>query len=199
MRNRRPGRDPQRGSPRALLGRGNGGLTAQRHVGPHPQRARDLLDGEPTGILKLGVVPEIDDGVGVRAGGAGAGAGAGAYLADGADHEAGGEGPRLRAVDGNACHGDTGLFPYLAPHGVLDRLGRLDEAGEGGVEARGPAGLAAEQHAVAVGAQDGSDDGWVSAREAEVGHGGAGGALGLLVAGVRGIGRGTDALAAGVD
>ena len=62
-----------------------------------------------------------------------------------ADHQRGGERPRLAGVIGDAADADAGFLVRLAPDRVLDRLAGLDEAGEAGVHARREMRLAAEQ------------------------------------------------------
>lgn len=50
----------------------------------------------------------------------------------------------------DAADADPGLLADLAAHGVLDRLARLDEAGEAGIGARREARLPAHEAALAV-------------------------------------------------
>lgn len=97
-------------------------------------------------------------------------------------------------MDDDAAEPHPGFLPHLAAHGLLDGFGRLDEAGQGAVPVGGPALLPAEEHAVAVGRHDGHDDGGVRAREAQVRHALAGGAVGA-----RGGGDGDGAADAGLE
>src|SRR4029079_9304207 len=53
-------------------------------------------------------------------------------------------------VVADAADGDAGLLGRLAADSVFDRLPRFDEAGKAGIHARGEAGLAAEETALAV-------------------------------------------------
>ena len=107
-----------------------------------------------------------------------------------ADHQARRQRPRLVAEVGHVAHGDADLLQHLAAYGVLERLPRLDEAGQGRVAALGPDGLVAQQQAL-VGARRaspwviGHDHRRVGARELPAT---AAGAL-ELVAGVPGLQR----------
>lgn len=65
---------------------------------------------------------------------------------------------------------DAGFFPHFAAHSFLDALGRLAESGERGVPVRRPALLASEQDVAAGRIDDCHDDGWVGAREGQVGN-----------------------------
>lgn len=148
----------------------------------------DLLDREPLGDVELLVV-ELD------------GLAAGDGLADGADHQARGVGPRLGGVDDDAADLDARLLPDLAPDALLEGLARLEEAGEGAVEMGRVARLAAEEDPLAVRGDDGGDHGGVRPGEADVGDTVAGWAVvegdGLLCPlQVRGRAH---ALVAGVD
>jgi len=71
-------------------------------------------------------------------------------------------------MDDDAADVDPGLLPHLAPHGLLDALGGLEEARECAVPERGPPLLAAQQQLRAARGDDGHDDGWVGAREGDV-------------------------------
>lgn len=157
-----------------LVGDGGGRRKAQvallvERAGRLAQGARadaqgllDLGDGEPARVLELRVVLEADGLVGRVA-----------HLRDGPDHQVRGVRPRLRRVDDDARQHHAGLLPDLAAHGVLDRLGGLDEPGQGRVPVRREALLPAQQDAAGVGGEHGHDDGRVGAREREVGDGGA--------------------------
>src|ERR1700733_156131 len=80
-----------------------------------------------------------------------------------AEHHRGRERPGLRGVVAHRAHADAGLLRDLAHHGILEALARFDEAGDGGVPPRRPAGLAPEQRAFAVAYQH--DDGRIEARK----------------------------------
>ena len=67
-----------------------------------------------------------------------------------AEHERAREGPRLRGDVARVGDLDARLLEHLARHGLLERLARLDEAGQRAVAAGRPGRLAAEQDAVAV-------------------------------------------------
>ena len=67
-----------------------------------------------------------------------------------ADHQRGGERPGLARMIGDAADRDAGLLLHLAPHRLLDRLARLQEAGERRIHAGREARLPAEQAALAV-------------------------------------------------
>src|SRR4029077_12117793 len=84
------------------------GMLAQEH-------GCDLLALEPTGVVQFGTV---DDDL------------ARACLGVAADHHGGGKGPRLRGEVAHAPANNPGLLARFAPHGVFDRLPRLDKAGE---------------------------------------------------------------------
>src|SRR6266481_5178609 len=104
-------------------------------VGMTPrQHARDLLAVEPAGIVEFLAID--DDLVRER-------------LGMTADHQRGGKGPGLGGEIAHASANDAGLFARFPPHGIFDRLARLDETGE----ARPHAGLksirAAEHAALA--------------------------------------------------
>lgn len=104
-------------------------------------------------------------------------------------------------MDDDAADPDASLLPDLAAHRVLDGLAGLDEAGQGAVPVGRPAALATQQHALAVGRDDGDNHGGISAWEAHVGDAVArvtvGAGLGLGAAGqVRGR---ADALVARLD
>ena len=77
--------------------------------------------------------------------------------------------PGLAAEVGHVAHRDAGLLEHLAADGVLDRLARLDEAGQGRVPPLRPHGWRPSSSALvgltrlAVG--DDHDDGGVGARE----------------------------------
>lgn len=129
------------------------------------QRSLDFFDGEPLGVLELGVVVELD----LLAVGQG--------LADGADHEVVWVGPWLGGVYYDAANADAGLFPGLAADGFFERLGGLAEAGEGAVEVGGPAALAAEEEVRPGGVEDRHDYGGVWG--VLVGHAGEGGMRGF--------------------
>src|SRR3546814_4284998 len=72
------------------------------------------------------------------------------------------ERPRLRGEVAAAKDAHAAFLQHLALDGLLQRLARLDEAGQGGIAVRRPAGVAAEQQAAAVG--DGHDHRRVAAR-----------------------------------
>jgi hypothetical protein len=113
------------------------------------QRSLDFFDGEPLGILELGVVIELDF------------LAVGQGLADGTDHEVVWVGPWLGGVYYDAADADAGLFPGLAADGFFEGLGGLAETGEGAVEVRGPAALAAEEEVGPGGVEDRHDHGGV--------------------------------------
>ena len=92
-------------------------MTAQQH-------GRDLLAVEPARIVELRTV---DDDL-TRA-----------SLGVAADHQRGRKRPWLRGKIAHAAANDAGFFARFPPHGVFDRLPRLDEARE----ARPHAGLEA--------------------------------------------------------
>ena len=79
-----------------------------------------------------------------------------------AEHQRGGERPRLRRDVARRADPHARLLGHLADHRLLQRLARLDEPGQGRVAARRPVRAAAEQHPVAVG--DEHDDHGVGAR-----------------------------------
>src|SRR5215813_4436321 len=117
-----------------VVGDGHGRRRGQA-VGMTPrQHARDLFAVEPAGIVELRA---IDDDL------------ARERLGMTADHQRGGKGPGLRGEIAYASANDAGLFARFPPHGIFDRLPRLDEPGE----ARPHAGLetvrAAEHAALA--------------------------------------------------
>ena len=64
-----------------------------------------------------------------------------------ADHQLAGERPGLAGDVDDVAHAHPRLLVNLARHRFLDRLARLDEAGERAEAARGKARLAAEQQA----------------------------------------------------
>src|SRR3546814_4436146 len=72
------------------------------------------------------------------------------------------ERPRLRGEVAAAKDAHAAFLQHLALDGLLQRFARLDEAGQGGVAVRRPAGVAAEQQAAAVG--DGDDHRRIGAR-----------------------------------
>ena len=70
--------------------------------------------------------------------------------AEEAQHQAGRQRPRLVAEVGHLADHDAGLLGDLAAYGVLERLARLEEAGQRGVAARRPAVLPSEQQRLVV-------------------------------------------------
>jgi len=128
------------------------------------QRLGNLVQGEPLRVRQLGVVVETDLLV------------AGQGLGDGTDHQAGRVRPRLGAVDDDAADPDARLLVDLPAGGLLHGLARLAEPGQRAVPVRLPAGVVAEQGALAVAGDDGHDDGRVGAAEGDVGDGVSGGA-----------------------
>ena len=88
----------------------------------------------------------------------------GAGLGVEAEHQAGRQRPRLAAVHDLGPHDHTGLLEDLTSYGGLQRLTRLDEAGQGRVAHPWPGTVAAEQCAVLV-VGDKHDDRRVAARE----------------------------------
>src|SRR4051812_35122786 len=81
-----------------------------------------------------------------------------------AEHQRGGERPRLAAPVDDLVDDDAGLLPDLACHCLLQRLPRLDEPGERRVAVGRPGRLTSEQAAVAT-IVDEHDHRWVGARE----------------------------------
>jgi hypothetical protein len=67
-------------------------------------------------------------------------------LGDAGDHQRGREGPGLAHHIADRMDRDAGFLLQFARDRFLDRLARLDEAGERGIAAGRPAMLAAEQH-----------------------------------------------------
>ena len=67
-----------------------------------------------------------------------------------AEHQRAGERPRLGGDVGDRVERDARLLEHLAPHRLLERLARLDVAGQEREAALRPARLAAEQQAVAA-------------------------------------------------
>src|SRR3954449_10443626 len=82
--------------------------------------ATNLVAGEPPHVLQL-VVGDVRL--------------TGQHACLEAQHQRGGERPRLAAAVDDLADDDAGLLPHLADDRVLERLARLDEAGEGGVAA----------------------------------------------------------------
>src|SRR3546814_1748620 len=72
-------------------------------------------------------------------------------LGEEAEHQRRRERPRLRGEVAAAKDAHAAFLEHLAFDGLLQRLARLDEAGQGGIAMRRPAGVAAEQQAAAVG------------------------------------------------
>lgn len=72
-------------------------------------------------------------------------------------------------MNDNATQLDAALLPHFATHSLLDALGRLTEASQGGVKVLRPALLASEQQTFPVVADDSRDDSRVGAREAQIG------------------------------
>ena len=103
------------------------GLVAGEH-------GADLVAGKPAAVLQLG-----DVGADVLV----------ERLAEAADHQRIGERPGLAGVIDDAAEPDAGFLQRLAPHRVLDRLARLDEAGERRIHAGHEMRAAAEQAALA--------------------------------------------------
>src|SRR5262245_17767819 len=70
-----------------------------------------------------------------------------------ADHQRGGERPRLGGVISYLAHLDTGLFLHFAAHGFLDGLALVHESRQCRVcpRARQPAPTLPEQAALAIG------------------------------------------------
>src|SRR5699024_9596275 len=86
----------------------------------------------------------------------------------GAEHQAGWVRPRLARVHHYVADPHAALLPHLAPNAVLDTLTRFEEARERAVEAPRPLLVTAEEHALAVGGNDGGDHGRISAGEGDV-------------------------------
>src|ERR1700722_14408360 len=105
-----------------VMGDGGGQRRAEAFGMSPLQHQRDLLAVEPACIVELGA---IDDDL------------ARERLCEAADHERHRERPRLRCEIGDRSADDAGLLARLAPDRLLDRLARLDKAGE----ARPHAGL----------------------------------------------------------
>ena len=84
-------------------------------------------------------------------------------------HQAGGQRPGLVAEVGHLVHHDAGLLRDLASYGVLERLPRLEEAGQRGVPPGRPHVLPSEQQTLVrrsgLATGDGHDHGRVGARE----------------------------------
>src|SRR5207253_10643404 len=85
-----------------------------------------------------------------------------------ADHQLARKRPRLAAEVVHVLDLDARLLEHLAPHGLLEGLARLDEAGEHAVERPVEPGAPGEQHAVAV-----LDEHDHCRRDPRVGRGGA--------------------------
>src|SRR5918997_6153534 len=78
-------------------------------------------------------------------------------LADAAHHEIGRKGPGLRGDIAHRADAYAGFLEGFAAHRVLDRLARLDEAGEARIHAGGETGLPAEEAALAAGDEHDGD------------------------------------------
>src|SRR3546814_5871218 len=83
-------------------------------------------------------------------------------LGEEAEHQRRRERPWLRREVAAAKDAHAAFLQHLALDGLLQRFARLDEAGQGGVAVRRPAGVPAEQQAAAVG--DGDDHRRIGAR-----------------------------------
>src|SRR3546814_9908012 len=122
-----PARDRDlRRQQQAALGRG----AAQRGV--------DFVEGEPARVLKLVAYLRL-----VRPG-----------LGEEAEHQRRRERPWLRREVAAAQDAHAAFLQHLALDGLLQRFARLDEAGQGGVAVRRPAGLPPGQQAAAGGDGD---------------------------------------------
>ena len=80
-----------------------------------------------------------------------------------AEHQRGGERPGLRGVVVARRDAHARFLEHFARHRVFEALARLDESRDGGIAARRPARLPAEQRALAVRHQH--DDGGIDARK----------------------------------
>src|SRR3954452_25600974 len=117
-----------------------------------PRAVREVLPAEPAEVDQLDAVRHRLDSVRGVDGGAEA------------DHDRRGERPRLRADVERVNDGESRLLLDLAHHGSLERLARLDEAGEDRVPLTTPQRVGPEQQPVLlVGHAD--DDRGVGARE----------------------------------
>src|SRR5690606_32795520 len=140
------------GSGIPVLDQGAGNGQRRRHDRPATgvlapgQGLADFLAAEPARILQLAV--------GARQ--------VGLAFGDVAKHQRAGERPGLGCQVLAAAHPHPGFLVDLAHHRLLRRLAGLDEAGQHRPAARDPAGLAAQQQALAV--ADGDDHRRVDAR-----------------------------------
>src|SRR5262245_48719748 len=109
-----------------------------RIVGPSRRARHHLADLVAVEPARLGELLGIDrDLLGQR-------------LGQKADHQARRKRPGLRRQVAHAPAADARLFAHLAAHGLLERLARLDEAGEAREPGARPPPVAAEQAAPAV-------------------------------------------------
>src|SRR5262245_42433856 len=111
------------------------GMTAQQH-------GCDLLAVEPARIFKL---QAIDDNL------------ARARFGVAADHQRGGKRPWLRCEIAHASANDAGFLARFPPHGIFNRLPRLDEAGETRPHA-GLKAMRAAEHATLAGDREHDHD-----------------------------------------
>ena len=111
---------------------------AQAFGVPARQHACYFRLGKPPRVLKFRAVDDNFSGQG---------------LGMAADHQRGRERPGLRAEIGHLAAEDAGFLAGFTPHRVLDRLARLEEAGEARPHGRPETRAAAEQAVLALGRQ----------------------------------------------